>query len=261
MRKPKVAILLAAGSGSRLQPFTYYTSKHLLPVDDVPMIFYPLKNLQLIGVKKVFLIINEEHLLQWEKLIASYDFGMDIVIVVQNEPLGIPHAIACCEASISGSSFLVALGDNLIIASNFLNTFKEKIVDEKSATICGFRVSDPRAFGVPKFDVNGDIISVVEKPNIPPSQFAIAGFYQFPTAAFEVIKNLKFSNRGELEIVDLINYFIDRGLCDFIESESASDYWIDTGTNESLVLATNFVRDLKKTSGASIARFQKSGEA
>ena len=112
----KEAILLAGGSGSRLRPFTFYTSKHLLPIDNVPMIFYPLKNLALLGVSKVFLIINENHLNQWNKLISEYDFNMEIVLVVQDKPLGIPDAILKCESKIKGDSFVVSLGDNVIIA-------------------------------------------------------------------------------------------------------------------------------------------------
>ena len=123
MATPKEAILLGGGNGNRLQPFTFYTSKHLLPIDNVPMIFYPLKNLQLIGVKKVFLIVNSEHVDQWNGLLSKYDFEMEVIPVIQDRPLGIPAAIQCCSEIISGNSFLVALGDNLIIASNFLNKF------------------------------------------------------------------------------------------------------------------------------------------
>ena len=251
------AILLAGGNGNRLKPFTFYTSKHLLPIDNVPMIFYPLKNLQLIGIKKVFLIVNSEHLEQWNSLLSKYDFEMEVIPVIQDRPLGIPAAIQCCSEMISGKSFLVALGDNLIIASNFLNKFSEYLKDESSATICGFNVPDPRAFGVAKLDAQGNLIEVVEKPAEPPSKLAIAGFYQFPISAFQIIRELEYSDRGELEVADLINKFISEGLCIFVESTSASDYWIDTGTNESLVHATNFVRDLKKSSGISIAQFEK----
>ena len=250
------AILLAGGNGNRLQPFTFYTSKHLLPIDNVPMIFYPLKNLQLIGIKRVYLIVNSEHLEQWNGLLSKYDFEMEIIPVIQDRPLGIPAAIQCCAKLISGNSFLVALGDNLIIASNFLNKFKENMDDELSATICGFTVSDPRAFGVAKFDTNGNLVKVVEKPEKAPSNIAIAGFYQFPVSAFKIIEGLKYSERGELEVADLINTYVDNKSCNLLQTESLIDYWVDTGTNESLVNATNFVRDLKKNSGMGIAQFR-----
>lgn len=257
MSNVKEAVLLAGGSGSRLQPFTFYTSKHLLPIDNVPMIFYPLKNLQLIGINKVFLIINREHLNQWNCLLSNYNFEMEIIPIIQDRPLGIPAAIECCSEMISGKSFLVALGDNIIIASNFLNIFKSHLLDESSATICGFNVSDPRAFGVAQLNSNGSLVKVVEKPKDPPSSLAIAGFYQFPASCFQIIKNLEYSDRGELEVADLINYYISNSLCDFVKPASASDYWIDTGSNASLVHATNFIRDLKKNSGISIAEFEQ----
>ena len=249
------AILLAGGSGNRLKPFTFYTSKHLLPIDNVPMIFYPLKNLQLIGVKKVFLIINAEHSDQWNGLLSEYDFEMEIIPVIQDRPLGIPAAIDCCSGMISGKSFLVALGDNLIIASNFLNKFKENIGDDSSALICGFNVSDPSAFGVAEFDEDGNICKVVEKPDEPPSRIAIAGFYKFPISAFKTIEALKYSDRGELEVADLINSYISDNSCKLLQSESLVDYWIDTGTSESIVSAAAFVRDLKNSRGMDIAQF------
>jgi len=249
------AILLAGGSGNRLRPFTFYTSKHLLPIDNVPMIFYPLKNLQLIGVTKVFLIVNPEHSDQWNGLLSKYNFDMEIILVIQDRPLGIPAAIDCCSEMISGKSFLVALGDNLIIASNFLNKFVENIGDDSSALICGFNVSDPRAFGVAAFDGDGNICKVVEKPDTPPSTVAIAGFYKFPISAFKIIEGLKYSDRGELEVADLINTYISDNSCKLLQSDSLIDYWIDTGTSESLVNAAAFVRDLKNNRGADIAQF------
>lgn len=251
------AVLLAGGAGKRLKPFSTFTSKHLLPIDNVPMIFYPLKNLQLIGIKKTFLIINQEHKSQWEKLINMYSFNMEIKLVIQEKPLGIPDAITYCESYIKGDNFIVALGDNVIVATNFLNNFKS-IESKHRSTICGFNVSDPTAFGVARFDNNNKLIEVTEKPKVPPSKIAIAGFYRFPRNAFDYIKDLEFSERGELEITDLINIYIKNDLCDLVSvSSSPSDYWIDTGTQDALVKATNFIRDLKRNSGLDIAQFSE----
>lgn len=250
------AILLAGGNGTRLKPFTYYTSKHLLPIDTVPMIFYPIKNLQLLGVRKTFIIINEKHLSQWNDLISAYDFGMELIPTIQDEPLGIPAAMGLCEGMLTGEEFIVALGDNLIIASNFINRFKEICKNGKKSVIVGFKVSDPTAFGVAEFDELGQLSSVVEKPKIPSSDIAIAGLYKFPTTVFSEIKQLKYSERGELEVVDLLNFYIRQDNCDLLLAESHSDYWIDTGTNEALVQATNFVRSLKDTTGRELAAFQ-----
>ncbi len=255
MTKQLEAILLAGGNGSRLKPYTYYTSKHLLPIDNVPMIFYPLKNLQLIGVTSVFIIINKDHEDQWNRLFDAYDFEMKVTKVIQEKPLGIPDAIQCCEDKIKGKNFLVALGDNVIIASNFINNFKKYVSESDKATICGFNSTNPSAFGVANLDSSGNIIEVIEKPSNPPSNIAIGGFYCFPRSAFSIIKDLEYSGRGELEIVDLINQYIDQNLCNLLLSSNQADYWMDTGTNDSLVRATNFIRDLKIASGNDIAQF------
>jgi len=255
MSKAREAILLAGGNGSRLTPFTFYTSKHLLPIDSVPMIFYPLKNLQLLGVKKTFIIINRRHSDQWDALFSQYDFGMEIVPIIQNEPLGIPAAIDLCEDMIAGKHFIVALGDNLIIASNFMNRFGDLYDGGKDAIAVGFKVNEPSAFGVANFDSAGQLLGIVEKPKDPPSDIAIVGLYKFPSSVFSEIKQLKVSPRGELEVVDLLNFYISQDNCDLLLAESPTDYWIDTGTNNSLVRATNFVRDLKEASGLNLAQF------
>jgi glucose-1-phosphate thymidylyltransferase len=255
MSKKKEAILLAGGNGSRLAPFTYYTSKHLLPIDSVPMIFYPLKNLQLLGVEKTFIIINGRHSDQWNALLSQYDFGMEIVPVIQDEPLGIPAAIDLCEDFINGKDFIVALGDNLIIASNFMNRFGNLYNDGKESMIVGFKVNDPSAFGVANFDSAGQLLGVVEKPNDPPSNIAIVGLYKFPSSVFSEIKRLKASARGELEVVDLINFYISHDNCELLLATSPSDYWVDTGTNDALVRATSFVRVLNDNTSVELASF------
>ena len=255
MSKKKEAILLAGGNGSRLAPFTYYTSKHLLPIDSVPMIFYPLKNLQLLGVEKTFIIINGRHSDQWDALLSQYDFGMEIVPVIQDEPLGIPAAIDLCEDFINGKDFVVALGDNLIIASNFMNRFADLYSKGKESMIVGFKVNDPSAFGVANFDSAGQLLGVIEKPDHPPSNIAIVGLYKFPSSVFSEIKRLEVSARGELEIADLLNFYISHDNCDLLLATSPTDYWIDTGTNDALVRATSFVRDLKENSGFDLAQF------
>ena len=159
---------------------------------------------------------------------------MEIKLVIQEKPLGIPDAITYCESYIKGDNFIVALGDNVIVATNFLNNFKS-IESKHRSTICGFNVSDPTAFGVARFDNNNKLIEVTEKPKVPPSKIAIAGFYRFPRNAFDYIKDLEFSERGELEITDLINIYIKNNLCDLVSvSSSPSDYWIDTGTQDAL---------------------------
>jgi glucose-1-phosphate thymidylyltransferase len=251
------AILLAAGNGTRLRPFTHFTSKHLLPVGESPMIFYPLKNLQLIGVKKVYLIINEKHLSQWENLIDIYDFKMTIEIVIQSEPLGIPDAIKCCENKIHGKDFIVALGDNVILASNFINRFRELMLNSNKAIICGYPVENPTAFGVASFNSKGVLDKIYEKPVKPPSNIAIIGLYKFSSDVFKYINDLKLSDRNEFEIADVINKYLSIGKCDLLKFKGSTDFWLDTGTNESLFNASQFIRQLSKASNITIAHFDE----
>ena len=251
------AILLGGGSGTRLKPFSLYTSKHLLPIYDVPMIFYPLKNLQLLGIKRVCIIVNERHYDQWEHLVNSYDFAMDISLVIQEKPLGLPDAINRCKDFIINDSFVVALGDNVIVASNFLNTFKEDFDKTDLLQISGFLVSDPTPFGVAKFDEHNNLVKVVEKPKNPPSKFAVVGIYKFPKNVFDIIPSLKLGDRGEYEIVDLINYYIDRGACNITLNNNANDFWLDTGNSDSLLSASNFVRDLRVNKDLKLAQFRQ----
>lgn len=250
------AVLLAGGLGTRLRPFTHYTSKHLLPVFELPMIFYPLKNLQLLGIKEVFLIVNKEHVPQWESLLSAYSFQMSIKLVVQDKPLGIPAAISLCRLKIKKEKFLVALGDNIIIASEFIRKFR--VETEKSANkavIVGFSVPDPRPFGVARFH-NEKLTEVVEKPEIPPSDLAIVGLYMFSRSCFEKIEELDFSARGELEIADLINSYLAEEQCILVKaSDNANDYWLDTGTITSINMASQFLKHLSDTTGKQFANF------
>jgi glucose-1-phosphate thymidylyltransferase len=257
MSDVKEAILLAGGLGTRLYPFTCYTSKHLLPVFDSPMIFYPLKNLQLMGVKLVHLIVNEQHLPQWNKLLSAFDFEMEIKPLVQESPMGIPAAISLCRSIIKSEKFIVALGDNLIIASDFINKFIESMKNPMNhAVIVGFNVADPRPFGVAQF-AEGSLINIVEKPKVPPSNLAIVGLYMFSQSCFEKIDELKISDRGELEVADLINKYIFEDRCALVEaSTNANDYWLDTGTIESIYTASDFLRHLTNTTGKRLAKFK-----
>jgi glucose-1-phosphate thymidylyltransferase len=251
------AILLAAGNGTRLKPFTHYTSKHLLPVGEIPMIFYPLKNLQLIGVKKVYLIINEKHFSQWENLIDKYDFQMSIEIVFQSDPLGIPDAIKCCEDKIHGNNFIVALGDNIILASNFITRLRDLILNSNKTIICGYPVENPSAFGVASFNSKGVLDRIYEKPVNPPSNIAIIGLYKFSRDVFKYIDDLKLSDRNEFEIVDVINKYLSLDKCELLRLESSTDFWLDTGTNESLFNASQFIKQLSKSSNIKIAQFDE----
>jgi len=247
MKKVEDAILLAGGEGSRLRPFTRYTSKHLLPVFDKPMIFYPLTNLILMGVSRVFLIINPKHESQWRLLLESLDLDIEIKLVLQKKPEGIPQAIQLCREYINGKSFYLALGDNLILGSGLLNRFNAEMSEDEDAdeaVILGHPVKDITKFGIAEFEEDGVLKRVVEKPSESLSNIAIIGLYKFGASACDRADKLLKSARGELEIADLINSYIDTGKCTLVRSNVATDYWLDTGTPDALISASVLLREL-----------------
>lgn len=252
MKQIDVAILLAGGEGTRLRPFTHYTSKHLLPVFDKPMIFYPLSNLILLGVKKVCIVINPKHYEQWCQLLSSVDINIEIVLVLQDRPEGIPHAVILCEEHIKGKSFYLSLGDNLLLGSGLLNRFNERINEgEEQCVILGYPVKDPTKFGIAEFeeDLKGQkkLKKILEKPQQSISNLAIVGLYYFSSGAFNVAKTLQKSSRGEYEIADLINHYIRKDRCNLMQCNLTTDFWLDTGTPEALVSASIFLREINNS--------------
>ena len=241
----KKAILLAGGEGTRLRPFTLYTSKHLLPVFNKPMIVYPLTNLILLGVETVYLVINAVHRTQWEALIRSLDLSVDILLIEQERPDGIPQAISLCERYLDGDPFFLALGDNILLGSGLLNRFYSQICDNpEDSVIISYKVSNPKFFGVAELDDDGELIKIVEKPTDIVSNLAIVGLYKFNSDAPLLVRDLKKSARGEYEIADLINQYIAMQKCQMLACNEASDYWLDTGTIESITSAAIFLREL-----------------
>lgn len=263
MKKIDTAILLAGGNGTRLKPFTYYTSKHLLPVFDKPMIYYPLSNLILLGVKKVCIVINPNHHEQWKELFGSINIDIEIVLVLQKKPEGIPHGISLCEEHVKGKSFYLALGDNLILGSGLLNRFNDMIIEgEDHSVIIGYPVKDPTQFGIAEFDTdeNGHkrLKKILEKPQRSISNLAIVGLYYFGSSTFEVIDTLQKSSRGEYEIADLINYYISNSRCSLMQCNLATDFWLDTGTPEALVSASILLREMNNSGERFIATLTNS---
>ena len=253
------AILLAGGNGTRLLPFTSYTSKHLLPVFDRPMIFYPLTNLVLLGVTKICLIINPEHRLQWESLLSKTHLDATVYLIEQEKPEGIPQAITLCEEFIGTEPFYLALGDNILLGAGLLNRVIAAVDNNPSgALIISYQVNDPQDFGVVEIDQSGELLRVIEKPKIPPSNLAVVGLYKFDCHAIEYTRSLSKSDRGEYEIADLINAYVSENRCAMITCDSASDYWLDTGTIEALTSASVFLRELKQSGVKVIANLGKS---
>lgn len=253
----KQAILLAGGEGTRLRPFTCYTSKHLLPIYDKPMIFYPLKNLLLLGVETVFLVIKGAHRRQWESLFLSVDVGLEIVLVEQESPEGIPHAIVICEEFLNSQPFYLGLGDNILLGSGLLNRFKNAVKkNPNGAVIASYTVNNPEDFGVAVTDEFGNLQSIVEKPVEPLSDQAVVGLYAFGSDATSLAKGLKKSSRGEYEIADLINLYIQKGCCEILVCDTATDYWLDTGTIHGINSASSFIRELHLSGRKDIGSFE-----
>ena len=250
----KHAVLLAGGEGTRLRPFTYYTSKHLLPIYNKPMIFYPLMNLLLLGVENICIIINKKHKSQWEDLFKGLSLPINISIVIQSKAEGIPHALKLAENFIKNNHHYLALGDNILLGSSMFKRFKEAVDNNiNSSVILGFPVRDPSNFGVVKYSKRKEILKVIEKPKTAPSNMAVVGLYKFPPDCFSLINSLKKSQRGEYEIADLINIYLNNKRCSLMESDSATDFWLDAGSIKSLVSATSFIKELSDNGNINLA--------
>lgn len=231
-------IICAGGSGSRLSPLTDVTNKHLLPVYNKPMIFYPLYSLLEAGIKEIMIVCSSEHTGPFQRLLGSGSrFGVDISFKVQDESGGIAEAIGLCKGFAAGDDVSVILGDNIFSDSfnNAVESFKH------GSTLFLKQVSDANRFGVAEI-VNGKVVSIEEKPKEPKSDYAITGFYIYDNRVFDVIKSLDYSARGELEITDVNNFYIKDGSANAIFLDGD---WTDAGTFESLFRASSLARDLQ----------------
>ena len=229
-------IILAGGTGSRLYPLTKVTNKHLLPVYNKPMVFYPLEALKSLGIKDICIVSGGEHIADFIRLLGSgSEFEVKLTYKVQDEPKGIAHALLQAEEFVKeGEKAAVILGDNIFEkVESPPNTF----VDD-NAYIYLKEVEDPERFGVPKLSDERDVMGILEKPKNPPSKFAVTGLYVYPNDVFDFIKTLKPSQRGELEITDVNNWYIKQGR---LKAVFLDGFWSDAGTFESLLKATLFV--------------------
>ncbi len=242
-------IILAGGAGTRLHPVTRVVSKQLLPIYDQPMIFFPLSLLIKSGVKDVMIISTPEDQHLFKRLLGDgSEWNVSIEYAIQNEPKGIAEAFLIAEDWLEDSNCVLILGDNLFFGPSITEIIKKAIVDNIGATIFGYKVKDPNRFGVIEFDDNQDVISIEEKPNKPKSDWIATGLYIYNSNVIERAKSLEFSNRNELEITDLNNiYLIKKELKVALLSDEFS--WIDTGTHDALLEASNFVKEIKKKHG------------
>lgn len=250
-------IILAGGSGTRLYPLTRVTSKQLLPVYDKPMIYYPLSVLMLAGLKDILIITTPNELDRYEDLLGDgSNFGISLSYKIQPSPDGLAQAFLLAEEFIGKDNCAMILGDNIFYGNGLTAVLKDKIQQQDGATIFGYKVEDPRRFGVVEFNDSGNVLSIEEKPNVPKSDYAVTGLYFYDNKVIEYAKSLKPSDRGELEITDLNKIYLDEGQLN-VKLLGRGYAWLDTGTIDSLLEASNFVRMVQTRQGIVIAALEE----
>ena len=249
-------IILAGGSGTRLYPITQGVSKQLTPIYDKPMIYYPLSVLMLAGITDVLIISTPNDLPQFKTLLGDgKKIGMKFSYIEQPSPDGLAQAFILGEKFIGDDDVCLVLGDNIFYGhglTTMLSNSIENVQNEKKATVFGYYVKEPERYGVAEFDDSGNVLSLEEKPDIPKSNHAVVGLYFYPNSVIEIAKNIKPSDRGELEITTVNQKYLELGDLK-VELMGRGYAWLDTGTHESLLEASNFIQTIEKRQGLKVA--------
>jgi len=248
-------IILAGGSGTRLYPITKGISKQLLPIYDKPMIYYPLSVLMLAGIKEILIISNPEYIDNYKNIFSDGNqLGIKIEYAIQEEARGLADAFIIGEEFIDNDDVCLVLGDNIFYGHNIIDLFKNAIknAEEKnSATVFGYYVNDPERYGVVAFNESGEVISIEEKPKYPKSNYAVVGLYFYPNDIVKKAKEVKPSDRGELEITSINEMYLKENRLK-VELLGRGYAWFDTGTHDSLIDAGNFIRTIEKRTGLKV---------